>query len=69
MRQRTLGRSGARRATSEAVGVEAAERLFRLSVGASAFLFAACARIGPPPGGPPDLKAPVVVATVPESMA
>ncbi|MGH7533666.1 MAG: Ig-like domain-containing protein [Gemmatimonadales bacterium] len=69
VRQRTLGRSGARRAPSEAAGVEAAERLFRLSVGASAFLFAACARIGPPPGGPPDLKPPVVVATVPESMA
>ncbi|MGB7211952.1 MAG: Ig-like domain-containing protein [Gemmatimonadales bacterium] len=30
---------------------------------------AACARIGPPPGGPPDFKPPVVVATVPESMA
>lgn len=32
-------------------------------------LFAACARIAPPPGGPPDVKPPVVVATVPESMA
>ena len=40
-----------------------------LSVGASVLLFTACARIAPPPGGPPDLKPPVVVATVPESMA
>lgn len=40
-----------------------------LSVGASVLLFTACARIAPPPGGPPDLKPPVVMATVPESMA
>ncbi|HEV2291870.1 MAG TPA: hypothetical protein VGR60_08505, partial [Gemmatimonadales bacterium] len=40
-----------------------------LSVSASVLLGTACARIAPPPGGPPDLKPPVIVATVPESMA
>lgn len=33
------------------------------------FLLTACAKIAPPPGGPPDIKPPVVVATVPESTA
>ncbi|HEU5357525.1 MAG TPA: Ig-like domain-containing protein [Gemmatimonadales bacterium] len=32
-------------------------------------LLSACARIAPPPGGPPDLKPPVIVSTVPESTA
>ena len=30
-------------------------------------LLAGCARMGPPPGGPPDFKAPVLLATYPES--
>ena len=29
----------------------------------------ACARIEPPPGGPPDAEPPQLIATVPDSMA
>ena len=31
-------------------------------------LAAACARIGEPPGGPPDSAAPILVATIPDSL-
>lgn len=43
----------------------------RLSVPAAALLLAglaACARMGPPPGGPDDKVAPVLLSTVPESV-
>ncbi|HET9276271.1 MAG TPA: hypothetical protein VFN96_09385, partial [Gemmatimonadales bacterium] len=32
-------------------------------------LLAACARIGAPPGGPPDQAPPQLIATAPESLA
>jgi len=44
-------------------------RRLALRVAAGAILVAACARIGDPPGGPPDAAAPVLVSTVPESLA
>lgn len=36
---------------------------------ACAAALAGCARMGPPPGGPPDFRAPMLVATDPESLA
>ena len=38
-------------------------------VAGSSLLLSACARQGPPPGGPEDVRPPVVVSTVPESFA
>lgn len=32
------------------------------------YLSTSCAKIGPPPGGPPDVAAPVLIATVPDSI-
>lgn len=34
-----------------------------------AAVLAGCARMGPPPGGPPDFRAPELLATTPESLA
>lgn len=34
---------------------------------AALLLLAGCARMGPPPGGPPDFRAPVLLSTYPES--
>ena len=44
-------------------------RTFRRSALALALASAACARIEPPPGGPPDVDPPQLVATIPDSMA
>ncbi len=41
----------------------------RLAGAILAFAMAACAKIEPPPGGPPDLVPPGLVATVPDSLA
>ena len=62
VRERTLGRTGA-------PGPRPARHRASV-VGASVvgcLLSAACAKIAPPPGGPPDAVAPGVVGTVPES--
>jgi hypothetical protein len=47
------------------------ERSWRLPCGPAALLpiLLACARIEPPPGGPPDTAPPHLVATVPESLS
>ena len=52
---RTLGRSDAR-------------HVFRASVVCCLLTAVACAKIAPPPGGPPDALAPVMVGTRPDSM-
>ena len=41
----------------------------RLAAGAALFALAACARIEPPPGGPPDTAPPRLESTAPEPMA
>ncbi|HRP08577.1 MAG TPA: hypothetical protein PLL69_08815 [Gemmatimonadales bacterium] len=37
-------------------------------IAATSLLLTACARMGPPPGAPPDFTAPVLLGTVPESI-
>jgi hypothetical protein len=46
-----------------------AVRRYNLSIGLSLLALLACARIEPPPGGPPDTDPPKLIATVPDSMA
>ena len=66
-RRRLSAGSDGKTAVSARTGIPNAAGF--VAVLALAALAAACARQGPPPGGPEDVRPPVIVATVPESFS